>query len=281
MGTQYEGIAAMSWLLVIQPDAVQADVLRKALYAEISEQVVVAEELDYALSLIDQHLPDVILVPTLISASVEDHLIAYVSVIPGARHVQILGLPHLERAEESLEQRTRSLFPWPRRGPRAALTSGCDPAVFTRDVVTYLAGARALKEEFELHRTQPTSGARPERRCEPRFANNEVPWISIVRFGAERAALINVSSRGALLRIRTRPDPELLTRRFDPAVRTRQPHITLEIESDGEIHAIGRVIRCVPVRARVETQYEVAFSFDESVGLHLPAAGALLHARRG
>jgi len=271
----------MSWLLIIQPDTVQADVLRNALYAEISEQVVVAEELDYALWLIDHHLPDVILLPTLISASVEDYLIAYVGAIPAARHVQILGLPHLERADASHEPRTRSLFPWRRRGPRAVLTSDCDPAVFTRDVVTYLAGARALKEQFALHRTQPASGATPERRCEPRFANNEVPWISIVRFGTERAALINVSSRGALLRIRTRPDHELLTRHFDPTVRTRRPHLTLEMESDGEIHAIGRVIRCVPVRARVETQYEVAFSFDESVGLHLPAAGALLHAPSG
>jgi hypothetical protein len=268
----------MSWLLVIQPDAVQADILRKALYAEISEQVVVAGELDYALSLIDQHLPDVILLPALISTSVEERLIAYVGAIPGSGHVQILGLPQLERGEEPVERRTRSLLPWRRQGRPAALTSDCDPAVFTRDVVAYLAGARTLKELFALHRAHVAAGARPERRCEPRFAINEVPWISIVRFGTERAALINVSSRGALLRLRTRPDPALLRRRFDPALPTRQPHVTLELESDGEIRAIGRVIRCVPVRARVETQYEVAFSFDESVGLHLPAAGALLHA---
>jgi len=42
----------MSWLLVVQPDIVQADV-RKALCAEISERVVVAEDLEHALSRID------------------------------------------------------------------------------------------------------------------------------------------------------------------------------------------------------------------------------------
>jgi len=266
----------MSWLLVVQPDTVQADVLRKALCAEISERVVVAEDLDHALSLIDQRIPDVILLPTLISASVEDHLIAYVGAIPGARHVQILGLPHLEHSEESLEQRTHSRFPWRRPRPRAVLTSDCEPAVFSRDVVTYLAGARALKAEFELHSAQAALSGRPERRREPRFANNEVPWISIVRFGSERAVLINVSSRGALLRTHTRPDYDLL-RRSDATLRV-QPHVTLELESDREIHVVGRVIRCVPVRAHAQTQYEVAFSFDESTGLHLPAAGGLVHA---
>ena len=53
----------MSWVLAVQPDAVQADVLRQALRSHISEEVVVAKSLDEALSLIDRRVPDLILIP--------------------------------------------------------------------------------------------------------------------------------------------------------------------------------------------------------------------------
>jgi hypothetical protein len=270
----------MSWLLVVQPDSVQADTLREALRAHISEDVVVVESLDDALSSIDHGIPDVILLPALIPAAVEDYLITYLDTIPGAGHVHVLGLPRLERSDNSVQRRARSLFSWRRRqGLRAVGTPGCDPEIFTQDVITYLAGARALKEEIELLSAHEALSGRPERRSEPRFANYEVPWISFVRFGSERAALINVSSRGALLRTHTRPEHHFL-RRSDPNVRER-PRLTLELVSDREVHAIGRVIRCVPLRTSARMQYEVAFSFDDSVGLYLPGAGALVPAPSG
>lgn len=259
----------MSWVLAVQPDAIQADVLRHALRPHISEEVVVAESLDEALSLIDQRVPDLILIPILTSAAVEDDLISYLGANPGARHVQILGLPHLERPLNTVVQpRTRSWFPWRRRPqPVVVATPVWDPDLFTRDVLAYLANARALREEIELYRTLGKSGG-SERRSEPRFANDEVPWISYVRFGGEQAALINVSSRGALLRTATRPAGHLL-RRSVSHVRHRS-HLTLELESDGAVHAVGRVIRCVPMTTIEGPQYEIAFSFDDSVGLHLP-----------
>jgi len=264
----------MSRLLVVQPDSAQADALRSALNAHVSQDVIVAESLDDALSLIDERIPDVILLPTLTAGAVENYLIAYVGTIPGAGHVQILGLPFLEHAAHALQPRARRLFPW--RQPREALTSDCDPRIFTNDVVTYLASARALKEQAELESALERLRRRSERRREPRFANSEVPWISFARFGRERAALINVSSRGALLRIPTRPEHHFL-KRSDSNVQER-PRLILEVASDREIHVIGRIIRCVPLRTRTPMQYEVAFCFDDSLALHLPAAGALVPA---
>ena len=143
-----------------------------------------------------------------------------------------------------------------------------DPDLFTRDVIAYLANARAVREEIELYSTLG-KGAGSERRIEPRFATDDVPWISQVSFGGEQAALINVSSRGALLRTRSRPAGHLL-RRSVSHVRHRS-HLTLELESDGEVQAVGRVIRCVPLQTRDGQRYEIAFSFDDSVGLHLPS----------
>ena len=268
----------MSWLLVVQPDRVQAAALRNALHPHIGENVVVVvESLDEALASIDDGVPDVILLPDLIPAAIEDYLVMYLGTIPGAGHVQILGLPRFERPDASAPPPPpRSLFPWTpgsllpwrrrRQAPRPA-TQGWDPRVFTQDVIAYLDGARALKQEIELYGPAVLGGA--ERRREPRFSDYEVPWISVLRFGDEHAALLNVSSRGALLQTDTRPAHHLL-RRVDANVRER-PRLILELESEGEIHAMGRVIRCAPLRIGTQTLYEVAFSFDDSVGLHLPA----------
>lgn len=277
----------MSRLLVVQPDSAQADALREALRRRMSEDVVVAESvddalssivaesLDDALSSIDQCVPDVVLLPTLLPSAVENYLIAYLGALPDAGHVQILGLPHLERSEYSDQRRARSLFAWrPRQRSRALVTEDCDPGVFTRDLIAYVASARALKTEIELRAPYAALREKPERRSEPRFASHEVPWISYVNFGAEGAALINVSSRGVLLRTRSRPKYGVL-RRSDPNPREQSP-LTLELGSDSEVCVKGRIVRCIPVRTIAPTEYEIAFAFDYSVDLHLPVAGALV-----
>jgi len=76
-----------------------------------------------------------------------------------------------------------------------------------------------------------------------------------------------------LLRTQARPEHHSL-KRSDPNVSERS-RLTLEL-SGHEIHALGRVIRCVPLRTGAGIQYDIAFSFDDSVGLHLPAADALV-----
>src|SRR5215813_2525043 len=123
----------MSWVLVIQPDSLQADALRAAFSAHVSEDIIIAESIDDALSSIDERIPDVILLPPLTAGAVEDYLIAYVGTIPGAGHVQILGLPLLEqsddavgrRAEQSdnaVQRRGRWLLPWKRPAQHDVVT---------------------------------------------------------------------------------------------------------------------------------------------------------------
>jgi hypothetical protein len=264
----------MSWLLAVQPDPVQADALRAALPGHISHEVVVVDSLDAALSLIDQRLPDVVHLPALLSATVEDYLLTYLGAIPGAGHVRILGLPHFECPDTSRPRHARSLFPWRRKQEPANLSlPGCDAATFIRDVAAYRAGASALKREIELNRAHGAS-SQADRRTKPRFARGEVPWVSVVRLGNDQAELIDVSVHGALLQTSARPGHEYL-RRTDPNIR-RRSRVTFELEWGREIHATGRVIRCVPSRTSDRTHYEIAFSFDDSVGLHLPSASEAL-----
>ena len=274
-------LGLMSWVLVVQPDRIQADALREALRSHISEDIVVAASIDDALAAIDRGIPDLILLPPLIPAAVEDYLLTYLGARPGAGHVRILGLPHFEFADEPVAPQARSWFPWRRRRhvpPRVVKAHGYEPGMFTQDVAAYLAGARKIKDEIALnYRMNAALGGGMDRRREQRFANSEVPWISLVRFGGERAALLDVSARGARLRTHSRPDLQFLKRQESHVLRPAR--LTIELESEREFHALGRVIRCVPSKAGARTYYEIAFSFDDSIGLHLPEAGALVSLR--
>jgi len=267
----------MSWLLVVQPDPVQADALCNALRGNVTEDVVVAESIDAALSLIDDGVPDVILLPSLTPAAVEDYVVSYLGAIPGAGHVQILGLPALRPPAEPIQRRARWRFPWRRRRRQPVPLSpvdlsGYDPAAFTKDLVDYLAGARLIRRELALYGRPGTKEL--ERRREPRFPSHEVPWISLVSFAGEHATLLDVSARGARLRMSSRPSHDIL-KRPDPGSRSR-PRLVLKLESHSELQASGQVIRCVRVPTSTAPQYDVVFSFDEAVGLHLPWSGELV-----
>src|SRR6185503_17920480 len=98
-----------------------------------------------------------------------------------------------------------------------------------------------------------------ERRREPRFPSHEVPWISLVNFAGEQATLLDVSARGVLLRMSSRPGHDVFKR---ADLHVRRPRLVLKLESHSEVQAAGQVIRCVPVRTSRLPQYEVAFSFD-------------------
>ena len=251
----------MSRLLIVQPDPVQAGALTDALRAHVAEDVTVAPSLDDALSCIDRRVPDVVLLPTLTSAVVEDYLIAYLSTVPGAGHVQILGLPQFNGAERTIVREPRSWFPWRRSRLREVTRPVFDPTVFAQDIVAYLAAADWLKKEI-ARGDAPTSRAGRERRGEPRFTTDEVPWLSLVRFGDQRATLLNVSAGGALLRTTDRPEYRYL-RRAESNVR-EAARLTVELLSSREVFASGRIIRCVPTREAGTTRYEVAFRFDDS-----------------
>ena len=229
----------MPSLLAIQPDRPQADALREALALSAARKVLVADSIDDALASIDHGIPDVILLPHLMPAAVEEYLVAYLRAIPGTSHVQIMGLPRLERAAPAIPSPVRpryswqSLLRWPwRQKPRGFVHRGYDPELFSQDVNAYFAGATALKKEIEIYDSHGRWRDSADRRREPRFENHEVPWISLLRFGNTHAALINVSSRGALLLTSARPEPHLLKRSGPNA---REPHLTLGLHSESEI----------------------------------------------
>ena len=117
-----------------------------------------------------------------------------------------------------------------------------------------------MRRDFDLVSPQLLARGR-DRRIEQRFGYDELPWISYVGMGGEQAALINLSAGGALLRMSSRPEHRFL-QRADPVV-ARQARLTLEVGSLHQVHALGRVIRCVPMTTSASPQYEIAFLFDD------------------
>jgi CheY-like chemotaxis protein len=260
---------AMSYILAVQPDPAQAGVLRHALHERGEGELVVVDSVHAALAAIDKDVPDVILLHQLAPPDAEDYLIAYLRIKPDAGHVQTIVIPTLQTSSESPELRTRSwllgLKQPPFRNPR-----GCESQAFVRDVVSYLARARAVKEEMSFRTVDNDRLHGPDRRGERRRSPLEVPWVSSVQLAAGgRADLVNVSSGGALVRTRFRPgQPSLM--RLDPDAR-RRSGVTFQLVSGEEIRAMGTVVRCqLRPTQHPGILYDVAFRFDEAVGLHLP-----------
>jgi hypothetical protein len=265
----------MPLLLAVQPNPGQLAALQEALREQVRGEMVVSDSIHAALTLIDQRLPDVIFLPPLMPVADEDYLMAYLGALPGAGHVQIIGMPLLECAARVTDLGQRVLARW-RYAASGTGWSACDPQEFAADVVAYLSHASALKEDNERRIGHARAATGPDRRGTRRWAPHELPWVSLIRLaGGDYADLVNVSSGGALVQTRTRPGLNVLRRSHSHD--HERSCLIFQLESGREVHASGRVVRCCPTsRTAARGAYEVAFCFDDSLGLALPNARALI-----
>jgi CheY-like chemotaxis protein len=265
----------MALILTVQPDPEQAAVLQRALGDRVRAEVAVVDSSDAALSAIDRKIPDVLLLHALMLPPEEDYLLAYLRTLPGTAHVQAISIPHLQLQSSCPDDLPRrGLFRGLRQRPAPMAAVGHDPGLFAADVAEYVARARDIKRYIH---DRPDDGplASSDRRRTQRWSPLDIPWVSAVRLtSGERADLINVASAGALVRTPVRPT--LLSAKHVDLDSRLQPGLTFRLVSGAEIHALGRIIRCQV--GSVETGamlYDVAFRFDESVGLELPTPAGL------
>ena len=84
----------MELILAVYSDSEQLPLLRAALDELANDaEVVLVDSTDAALSVIDKHVPDVVLLHTFMRAADQDYLIAYLRVLPNADHVQTIAIP--------------------------------------------------------------------------------------------------------------------------------------------------------------------------------------------
>ena len=138
----------MSLILAIEPDRRQAAQLTGVIRQRVGAQLVLADTTEGALDAIGNRVPDLVLVPALLSPQDDAALAAALRVIAAAAHVRTLTTPVLASTTKGLSQ-GGVLAKWRRSRAKSAAPDGCDPAVFAEQMTAYLKEAAAERAALE------------------------------------------------------------------------------------------------------------------------------------
>jgi hypothetical protein len=258
----------MAFIIAIQPDSQQAGTLLRALNELRDLEVVVVESTEAALALVDERVPDVVLVHAFFDPDDDLYLGAYLRSRPRAAHVQVLTIPTLGVSRDVAT--APRLFERLRGNTEPITPVECDPRLFASDVVRYVSWADELKTLNERRAFE--SPRQSDRRRAYRWSPHDLWWVASVQMpGGELAALLDLSSGGALVRTGQRPGRALFKSGVPEAAAHRD--LTLRLISGEEVRVGGQVMRCcvAPSEEKIGL-YEVAFRFDRSVDAYLPAS---------
>ena len=138
----------MALILAIEPDQRQAAQIAGIARHRLNAELILADTTERALDAIADRVPDLVLIPALLSPQDDASLAAALRVIAAAANVRTLTIPVLASAAPREARRT-ILGRW-RRARESQAPDGCDPAVFAEQISTYLAEAVAERTTFEL-----------------------------------------------------------------------------------------------------------------------------------
>ena len=130
----------MALILAIEPDARQAAQLTGIVRHRLNAELLLADTTERALDAIGDRVPDLVLIPALLSPQDDAALAAALRVIAAAANVRTLTIPVFASAPPRAA-RGGVLGRW--RKSRESQPDGCDPAVFAEQISTYLAEAIA------------------------------------------------------------------------------------------------------------------------------------------
>ena len=146
----------MAIVLAIEPDRRQAAHLTAILKHQVDAELVIADTTEGALDAIGNRVPDLVLVPALLSPQDDAALAAALRVIAAAAHVRTLTIPVLSSGVKPTPV-AGMLAKWRKNRSASPEPEGCDPAVFGEQIAAYLkeaAAERAQLEEDELLNSQ-------------------------------------------------------------------------------------------------------------------------------
>jgi len=147
----------MPIILAVEPDHKQAARLAAIVRHHVGAELVIGDTTERALDALGPRVPDMVLVPALLSPQDDASLAAAVRVIAAAAHVRTLTIPVLG----SGKQQSASgglLSRWRRGREESPEPHGCDPAVFAEQITAYLKEAAAERAEREDYPASPVSG---------------------------------------------------------------------------------------------------------------------------
>lgn len=152
----------MPLILAIEPDRRQAAQLTNVVRRRVGAELILVDTTERALDAIGNRVPDLLLVPALLSPQDDAALAAALRVIAAAAHVQMLTIPVL--APPRSKARSGGMLAALRRGRSPSPPEGCDPAVFAEQISSYLqavAEERAKVVEGEEAFEEPAAHEQP------------------------------------------------------------------------------------------------------------------------
>ena len=165
----------MAIVLAIEPDRRQAAQLTAIVRQLVDAELVIADTTEGALDAIGNRVPDLVLVPALLSPQDDAALAAALRVIAAAAHVRTLTIPVLANGVKRAPA-GGMLAKWRKHRAASPEPDGCDPSVFGEQIAAYLQEAAAERAELaddELLHDDPIGAAAPMRIVEPAAAEPE------------------------------------------------------------------------------------------------------------
>ncbi len=154
----------MPIVLAIEPDRSQAAHLQAIVRHQVGAELVLAHTTEGALDAIGDRVPDLVLVPALLSPQDDAALAAALRVIAAAAHVRTLTIPVLANGVKR-EAPGGMLAKWRKSRAASPEPDGCEPSVFAEQISAYLKEAAEERAELELHILEdepaPVDEARP------------------------------------------------------------------------------------------------------------------------
>src|SRR5215471_8607705 len=139
----------MAIVLAIEPDRRQAAHLSAILKHQVNAELVIADTTEGALDAIGNRVPDLVLVPALLSPQDDAALAAALRVIAAAAHVRTLTIPVFASNSNGADGGGGLLARFRRGRNEPSSSVGCDPAVFAEQITEYLREAAAERAERE------------------------------------------------------------------------------------------------------------------------------------
>src|SRR5262252_7543197 len=136
----------MPIILAIEPDKRQAAHVSAVVRHRVGAELILAETTEGALDAIGSRVPDLVLVPALLSPQDDASLAAALRVIAAAAHVRTLTIPVLGSGKQQ-SAAGGLLSRWRRGRAESPEPDGCDPEVFAEQITTYLKEAAAERAE--------------------------------------------------------------------------------------------------------------------------------------
>ena len=136
----------MPIVLAIEPDRRQAAHLKAIVGHQVGAELLLADTTEGALDAIGNRVPDLVLVPALLSPQDDAALAAALRVIAAAAHVRTLTIPVLASGTKHAAP-GGMLAKWRRNRSASPEPDGCDPAVFGEQISAYLREVAAQRAE--------------------------------------------------------------------------------------------------------------------------------------